>query len=138
MVKKFDRNAYMRDWMRKRYADDAQYRAKKIAANLARYHDGGKKAVLAQNLAIKREVLTHYGRKGALRCCWRGCTITDLDMLTLDHVNNDGAAHRKQIGQRTLYRWVRKNNFPDGFQTLCGGHQLKKQILLKRSSSFSS
>jgi hypothetical protein len=52
-------------------------------------------------------------------------------MLTLDHVHNDGAQHRKLIGgggHRT-YSWVRKNGYPDGFQTLCGSHQLKKEIL---------
>jgi hypothetical protein len=86
---------------------------------------------------LKLEALTHYGPEGILRCCWENCTVVDTDMLSLDHVNNDGAKHRRKSGQRLggekLYRWVIQENFPDGFQTLCMNHQLKKQLLHLRS-----
>jgi hypothetical protein len=78
--------------------------------------------------ALKKKVLTHYGPAGRLNCCWLGCIIDDVDMLTLDHVNNDGAAHRKEIKTK-IYSWIVKNNYPDGFQTLCGSHQMKKEFL---------
>src|SRR6266567_2996263 len=44
---------------------------------------------------------------------------------TIDHVSGDGGSHREELfGVRSgnafnLYRWLIKNNFPDGFQTLC-------------------
>ncbi len=43
------------------------------------------------------------------------------EWLTIDHINNDGAAHRKEIGEggTNFYRWLRKNNYPLGFRTLC-------------------
>ena len=58
-------------------------------------------------------------------------------MLTIDHVNNDGAAHRKAIGKvfpstgnRALivemYTWLEKNEFPSGFQVLCYNCNLSK------------
>ncbi len=51
------------------------------------------------------------------------CDETILEFLTLDHVNNDGAAHRKELGWRkggqALYPLLKKLGFPDGFQVLC-------------------
>jgi hypothetical protein len=82
---------------------------------------------------LKREVLTHYSPKKRLRCSWRGCSINDLDMLSLDHVNNDGYKHIRpgrtsRVSGRELYRWTKDNNYPDTFQTLCWNHQWKKRI----------
>lgn len=90
---------------------------------------------VSANAERKLKVLTHYSPNEVLGCCWEGCLITDIDMLTLDHINNDGAAHRKEIGSEhstNMYRWAINNGFPRMFQTLCGGHQLKKEILRKR------
>lgn len=40
-------------------------------------------------------------------------------MLTIDHMNNDGAAHRREIGNRRIYEWLERNGYPSGFQVLC-------------------
>ena len=89
-----------------------------------------------QNLERKIRVLTHYGPDGRLGCCWVDCLIIDVDMLSLDHIHNDGASHRNALnkgagrgkGGRSVYRDVEKRNFPSGFQTLCFNHQMKKQL----------
>lgn len=41
--------------------------------------------------------------------------------LTIDHINNDGARHRKLIGTsgQKIHRWLKKHNYPPGFQVLC-------------------
>lgn len=64
---------------------------------------------------VKRMVLKHYGDKCAC------CDETESEFLTIDHVNNDGAAHRKELGVSSvrIHRWLKKNNFPPGFQILC-------------------
>jgi len=36
-------------------------------------------------------------------------------------------------GGRATYLRLRKEDFPPGFQTLCGSHQLKKALILARS-----
>ena len=36
----------------------------------------------------------------------------------IDHINGKGTEHRKKIGFN-IYPWLVKNNFPEGFQTLC-------------------
>jgi hypothetical protein len=40
------------------------------------------------------------------------------------HINNDGAAHRKKInghnhGGVDMGSWLKRNNYPEGFQVLC-------------------
>lgn len=86
------------------------------------------------NLALKIKVLTYYGKGKKLICCWDGCYISDVDCLTLDHIKDDGKEHRESgykggvngLGQ------LAKLGYPEGFQTLCANHQLKKEILRRR------
>src|SRR5208337_2216128 len=37
-------------------------------------------------LALKIEVLTKYSRNGVLSCSCPGCTVRDVEFLSLDHV----------------------------------------------------
>jgi hypothetical protein len=80
---------------------------------------------------VKLTVLTHYGKGNTLCCRWRGCQVRNLDGLTLDHINNDGAKHRNKIRYK-IHHWILKNGLPKGFQTLCGTHQLIKEIQRRR------
>ena len=84
----------------------------------------------------KLDALTHYGKNGTLQCCWAECDVTDVDMLTLDHIDNDGRVERQEngnglAGYHTYSRLIREG-FPAGFQTLCCNHQMKKEILRRR------
>lgn len=65
--------------------------------------------------AIRDQVLAAYGSR--CRCC--GETIKRF--LTLDHVNNDGAVHRKELQAETIsiYAWAVANDYPDVIQILC-------------------
>lgn len=75
------------------------------------------------NLKLKREVIDAYGGKCA--CCGE---IT-LVFLTIDHIDGNGAEHRRRMAAETgsnwgqagtpTYRWLRKNGFPEGFRVLC-------------------
>ena len=73
--------------------------------------------VAADRARVRGAVFAHYGTKCA--CC--GSTKD----LSIDHVNGDGAEHRRELlgathqGSKTFYRWLIKNNFPKGFQVLC-------------------
>lgn len=77
---------------------------------------------------IRSEVLTHYGN-GKLACV--ECGESDLAVLTLDHANNDGAEHRRKLEKQSLnlYRFLKKEGYPIGFQTLCQNHNLGKHCL---------
>jgi hypothetical protein len=85
---------------------------------------------------LKVEVLTRYGKGGVLLCCWRGCAVSDIDCLTLDHVRNNGKEHRASGASSgcRIYRIVKREGFPKGeYQTLCASHQLKKEIKRRRA-----
>jgi hypothetical protein len=105
---------------------------------------------LARKLSTKAErdrtklaALTRYGKGGEPACCWEGCNVTDPDMLSIDHVNDDGAEHRKRMedgrrrtcGGSNFYRMLRQTGYPDGYQTLCHNHQWKKEILRRSAQT---
>jgi len=60
-----------------------------------------------------------YAAYGGYIC--RCCGVTEPIFLSLDHIADDGASHRREIGTgaHELYRWLIKHNFPLGFQVLC-------------------
>jgi hypothetical protein len=64
---------------------------------------------------IKREVFQHYGN-GTVSCV--KCGFDDARALSIDHINGGGRKHIKQI-RGNFYKWLAKNNFPKGYQTLC-------------------
>jgi hypothetical protein len=104
--------------------------------------DRGDGAGVEYRVTLKIEVLSHYGPQGKLQCAWPDCSVTDVDMLSLDHVNNDGASDRKNKsrggGGNTTYRRVRAAGYPEGFQTLCHNHQWKKELMRRREKRESN
>jgi hypothetical protein len=67
----------------------------------------------------KFSVLTVYSN-GQPKCAC--CGETEIAFLTIDHINGGGRRHvaKKGVGGGIgLYRWLIRNNFPDGFQVLC-------------------
>ena len=130
---------YAREW-RKENPDACSvshcHRPRLPNRSLCLYH---KLIVYDQNtrkkVARKAKVLAHYSPNGVLGCSWEGCSITDIDMLSLDHINNDGAKDRRDTNGASgdsLYRKAEQAGFPETFQTLCFNHQMKKERLLRR------
>lgn len=72
--------------------------------------------------ALRHEVFMAYG---GYRCAC--CGESEPQFLSIDHVNNDGADHRRELGYDgngkgaggATWRWLKANNFPPGFQVLC-------------------
>ena len=86
-------------------------------------------------LFLRLQILEHYGKEGKLLCCWDGCGVVDPDMLTIDHIENDGAEDRRNHNSGVEFmRKLKKNGFPDGYQTLCWNHQWKKEMARRRLS----
>jgi hypothetical protein len=75
-------------------------------------------------LKLKIEVLKKYSQD-VPSCAI--CGEDKLEFLSIDHINDDGAAHRKKCG-KALYLWLRRHNFPTGFQVLCHNHNALKFI----------
>lgn len=80
--------------------------------NLERHREG----IRQNSQRVKDACYNAYG--GYVCAC---CGETEPAFLSLDHVNNDGAQHRREIGGggRKTYSWLIANDFPPGFQVLC-------------------
>jgi hypothetical protein len=92
---------------RERYAEKAEARQKILDRNNAAAR------------ALRDRVLAAYGGP---KCACPYCKDGDiLDFLTIDHIENDGAAHRRMIGKggAPTYRWLVRQGFPPGYQVLC-------------------
>lgn len=79
-----------------------------------------KEKTRVERWALKDEVFSHYSG-GKAQCAH--CHTDDLRVLTLDHINSNGAQSRreKSKGQagELYYRALIKLNYPDGYQVLC-------------------
>ena len=80
-----------------------------------------------RGLKQKEAVMSHYS--GGAPICVK-CGITDIDVLTIDHINGNGSSHRRAIGieGNFFYRWLIRNNYPKGYQALCFNCNIKKHL----------
>ena len=85
-------------------------------------------AAVEANRQLREEVIRAYGSK--CRCCGE----SGLLFLSIDHVFNDGAEHRRRLktGQaagRSVYLWLKKRKFPRRrFQVLCMNCNYAKRL----------
>ncbi len=102
-----------------------EYDREKAAEYRKRHPERTREAQRRSHAKTKREAMEAYG--GVCACCGE----TEPDFLSIDHMNNDGAEHRRQLGGRNyggtnMYRWLRQNDYPEGFQVLCYNCNLAK------------
>jgi len=84
------------------------------------------------NKKIRLEVLSHYSDPPRCNCCGE----TEYLFLHIDHINGDGAKHRKlmskefgrKAGGNDLVYWLKKHDYPEGFQILCANCNLGKRL----------
>lgn len=62
---------------------------------------------------LRLGVIEHYG--GKCNCCKE----TNPIFLTIDHINGGGRKHTREIKIKRLDVWLKRNNYPRGFQILC-------------------
>jgi hypothetical protein len=65
---------------------------------------------------IRLLIFTHYCG-GSPFCQCPGCPIRFIEGLSIDHKNRQRGAKKTGV---TLWRWLRNNRYPKGFQVLCG------------------
>lgn len=64
----------------------------------------------------KLEAIAYYSR-GTMSCAC--CGEGELVFLTIDHVNGDGAEHRRQTRDTNVGVVLKRAGWPDGYQVLC-------------------
>ena len=108
--------------IRRRYASpEGKHTREKAQKRVLEWQKGpGRKKHNENSLASyyrnQHEAVMAYG--GYQCAC---CGETEPLFLTIDHINNDGNKHRKKFQSRGdgLYKWLKHNNYPEGFQVLC-------------------
>lgn len=90
---------------------------------------------------LYKEAVMNVYTNGEQTC--RRCGQGDIDVLCLDHINDDGATHRKENGGKLLagmrmYRWITKNDYPPIFQVLCANCNLKKEVTRRRNNRLAA
>ena len=86
-----------------------------LSAWMGRHRDRKNQQSRETHAKLRLEVLTYYSPRDVPECTC--CGEQTIEFLGIDHVNGGGTQHRKAI--HNSYRWIKKNNFPEGFQTLC-------------------
>lgn len=96
------------------------------------------KRVSERYVIYKDEVLQEYS-KGVPKC--KCCGVKGKEFLAIDHINGrkqmDTEPELRKIGYSSkligyaLWLWIRKNNFPKGFQVLCHNCNYAKGVLGK-------
>lgn len=102
------------------------------------------KRVKLNRQKIRLVVLSHYCA-GNPRCAC--CGEDEYKFLSIDHINNNGGKHRRELGSNSyMYDWIIKNNYPKDFQVLCMNcntakgwygicpHKLKKNCVIWRKN----
>ncbi len=94
-------------------------------------------------LKVKVTVMAMYA--SPIRCV--SCGFNDIDGLTLDHIHDNGADHRKalklshrgaSVSGGRIYEYIYKHGKIDGMQVLCANCNLIKQIKRGRAKTFSN
>lgn len=75
---------------------------------------------------LKIEVLSHYNGGGYPKCST--CGESRIDCLSIDHIDGGGEKHKRELGIcGPVYNWLKKNDYPPGFQVLCMNCQFIKR-----------
>ena len=120
-------------------AKRAQWNKNWIAKNRDRYNLTKSK----YRYQLKLAAIEHYS--GSTMKCAQ-CGFGEIDALCLDHINNDGAEHRRQLkcGARnsqagtTMYERLKALGWLPGLQVLCANCNTIKAVRLRRKFNGSA
>ena len=111
-----------RKYRQKHKEELSQYREKYYRENKGRLL----KEQREKRQELKRSILALYSNSEDPKCV--RCGITDVDILCVDHIENNGNKHRRQLGVGwDFYAWLKRNGYPEGYQTLCFNCNMKKR-----------
>jgi hypothetical protein len=75
----------------------------------------------ARGRVLRQQAIDAYG--GRCVCCGEN----ERAFLVFDHVNDDGAVHRKEVNSGLMPWWLARENYPDTIQLLCANCNTAKQ-----------
>lgn len=101
--KEKDRQSQQRYYLKKKH--DPHFRARRCRAEKEKQK------------RLRLSILIHYGGDPPKCDC---CGDSNVEFLTVDHIDGGGNEHRRIIGgSGRLYQWIKNNGFPEGYRILC-------------------
>lgn len=99
----------------------------RIKANRRKHREQKKIYDTEYRRQLKTKVLSHYSGGDTPACIH--CGVRDMRILSIDHIDGSGAEHRRLVSSGTgFYHWLVRNNYPEGYQTLCMNCQFIKRF----------
>ena len=105
---KQQRLTYIAEWQKRN--------AEKVDGYKRKWKKDNREKIREQYRQQKLKVLSHYSNGKMVCDC---CGDDHLEFLCIDHVNGGGTKHRRSIGHHDFYRYLVKENYPDGYRVLC-------------------
>jgi hypothetical protein len=81
--------------------------------NAVRYRSQQREYKNKKRREQRDRVLSYYG--GRCACCGE----VEPVFLTIDHINGNGALHRRMINKADMWKWLDQQGYPQGYQLLC-------------------
>ena len=114
---------YQKDYIEKKKLENLEEFTKKRKEYNQKSHNKSREKMNETNKVAARKrrqvVLSFYGGNPPKCQC---CGEQEYRFLTIDHMNNDGTNHRRELGINSstdLYIWLIHSDFPKEFQVLC-------------------
>ena len=90
---------------------------------------------MGEVVKLKKEVLSHYSKN--ISCV--NCNESELEFLAIDHIaSRKSVGHSRSFGSTAIYRWLKKQGFPSGYQVLCHNCNMIKEVIRRRSPELLS
>ena len=91
--------------------------------------------------ALRQTALIRYSSDPAHCTC---CGEQSTEFLVIDHIGGGGTQHRKSLNASSIYTWLKRHGYPDGYRVLCHNcnfavrlgpcpHEREKVIPISRS-----
>ncbi len=115
-----------RKWRSKHPEKPAEYKKRWLEKN----PELRSQVIRDYHIRLRRAAIEHYGGKNPKCMCPGICAEATYEFLCIDHINGGTAgkrgtsAHVKYGG--TLYQWLKRHNYPLGFQVLCHNCNIAK------------
>ena len=124
---------YLREWVKTKSGEAYKERQRKYMVKWRK--DNREKSKTIQKRSYDKArlgALIHYSGDPPQCAC---CGEKMIEFLTLDHIDGNGAEHRRQIekeygwklGGNQLVFWLKRKNYPEGFQVLCANCNFGKR-----------